>query len=107
MGRRTSSRCPCRASEDRNGVRNKKAKRELRRAKLSRWFYGDNVPLPTAAELAEADAHIAHEVEATKPILAEGEALHVDRDEAVLHGDPALTAAAVQAAQSIEDERKG
>ncbi|TXH43319.1 MAG: ubiquinol-cytochrome c reductase cytochrome b subunit [Actinobacteria bacterium] len=98
---------PMPASEDRNGVRNKKAKRELRRAKLSRWFYGDNVPLPTAAELAEADAHIAHEVEATKPILAEGEALHVDRDEAVLHGDPALTAAAVQAAQSIEDERKG
>jgi ubiquinol-cytochrome c reductase cytochrome b subunit len=92
------------AAEDANGVKSKKAGKERTRAKLSQWFYGDNIPLPTAAELAEADAHIAHEVEATKPILDEDAALTVGREESVLHGSPELTAAARKAASTIEGE---
>jgi ubiquinol-cytochrome c reductase cytochrome b subunit len=29
-------------------------------AKVSNFFYGDNVPKPTAAEIAEAEAHMGH-----------------------------------------------
>ena len=45
---------------DRNGVRDPRALLNGRRAALSRWFYSDNVALPSDAELAQAAAHAHH-----------------------------------------------
>jgi ubiquinol-cytochrome c reductase cytochrome b subunit len=100
------------ASEDANGVKNKKAGINRLRSRMSNWFYGDNIPLPTPAELAAADAHIAHEIEQTTPVLDESTALRVGTpgviaDEGVLHDDPQLVAAAREAARTIEAERNG
>lgn len=99
------------AAEDANGVKNKKARFGRLRARMSNWFYGDNIPLPTPAELAAADAHLAHEIEQTQPILDEETAMRVGSpghmsEEGVLHQDPALTAAARDAANAIEAERR-
>ncbi|MCB0914654.1 MAG: ubiquinol-cytochrome c reductase cytochrome b subunit [Actinobacteria bacterium] len=97
-------------TEDANGVKNKKAGRNRLRSRLSNWFYGDNIPLPTPEELAAADAHLAHEIEQTTPVLDEATALRVGTpgviaDEGVLHDDPKLVAAARDAARTIEAER--
>lgn len=48
------------ASEDANGVRNPKAKKSALKAKLSHWYYGDNIAKPTDAELAQAEEHQLH-----------------------------------------------
>jgi ubiquinol-cytochrome c reductase cytochrome b subunit len=48
------------ASEDANGVRNPKAGKAKLKAKLSNWYYADNIDLPTAEELAEAEQHQLH-----------------------------------------------
>lgn len=48
------------AAVDENGVRNPKAKRNARRARLSGWFYSDNVATPTDEELKAALEHQAH-----------------------------------------------
>jgi ubiquinol-cytochrome c reductase cytochrome b subunit len=48
---------------DEHGVANPEAKRGKRRAKVSGFFYKDNVPLPTEAELAAAQHHIEHELD--------------------------------------------
>ena len=95
---------------DANGVKRKHAGRDRRRARLSAWFYGDDIPLPTPEELAEADAHLAHQVELTEPVLAEDAALHVGtsgviKDEGVLHGDAELTAAARRSAAQYQSEQ--
>lgn len=71
-------------AEDANGVANKHARRDKLRAKLSNWYYGDSIPMPTAQELAEADAHIAHQVEEAAPILAEDRALRIANDGSAL-----------------------
>ena len=42
---------------DANGVRQKGLAHKRVRAKLSGWFYGDSVPKPTPAEIAEAGHH--------------------------------------------------
>jgi ubiquinol-cytochrome c reductase cytochrome b subunit len=47
---------------DEHGVANPKAKSGKRASKLSRFYYKDNVPLPTEEELAEAQHHIEHEL---------------------------------------------
>jgi ubiquinol-cytochrome c reductase cytochrome b subunit len=47
---------------DEHGVANPAAKMGRRRAKLSGFFYKDNVPLPTDEELEAAQHHIAHEL---------------------------------------------
>jgi ubiquinol-cytochrome c reductase cytochrome b subunit len=47
---------------DEHGVANPDAKKGGRRAKLSSFYYKDNVPLPTEEELAEAQHHIEHEL---------------------------------------------
>ena len=63
------------AAEDENGVRNKEARKQRRQARMSRWFYGDNVPLPSPEELAEAEAHLSHEIDETAEVVAEHEGL--------------------------------
>ncbi len=47
---------------DENGVANPASRRQRARAKVSSFFYRDNIPLPTDEELAEANAHIEHEL---------------------------------------------
>ena len=42
---------------DANGVRNPKFRRHSLRARVSRWYYGDNIALPTDDELREALSH--------------------------------------------------
>ena len=51
-------------AEDVHGVRNPKARSMHARARLSQWFYKDNVPAPTQAELDEARAHQEHALHA-------------------------------------------
>ena len=55
---------------DRNGVAQPLAWKGRLQAKLSQWFYGANIALPTRQELLEAKSHFGHadplEVEATE-----------------------------------------
>jgi hypothetical protein len=37
---------------------------QRRKSRWSRFFYSDNIPLPTDDELAEAQVHIDHELHA-------------------------------------------
>ncbi|CAB4908913.1 MAG: ubiquinol-cytochrome c reductase cytochrome b subunit [Actinobacteria bacterium] len=55
---------------DIDGVKNKNYKSESRRAKLSHFFYGENIPLPTAAEIAAGQAHVAHDAAIEAPLHA-------------------------------------
>jgi ubiquinol-cytochrome c reductase cytochrome b subunit len=48
---------------DEHGVANPEAKKGRRRAKVSSFFYKDNVPLPTEEELAAARHHLEHELD--------------------------------------------
>jgi ubiquinol-cytochrome c reductase cytochrome b subunit len=56
---------------DENGVRNKKARRSIARAKLSRWFYSDVIPTPTDEEMRAAAEHAAHELHEAQAHLKE------------------------------------
>ena len=47
---------------DEHGVANPEAKSGRRHARFSRFYYKDNVPLPTEEELADAQHHIEHEL---------------------------------------------
>jgi len=72
---------------DENGVALPGARRAKLRARLSNFFYADNIPLPTREELEAAEAHLRHEVEDSAPVLEEDRRLVPARDGAVLH-DP-------------------
>ena len=61
---------PAPAKADENGVRNKKYKSQLRQHRWSQFFYGKNVPLPTAAELEEAKHHLEHQAALEAPLHA-------------------------------------
>ena len=47
---------------DGNGVKAPKAAVNKTRARLSRFWFGDNVPRPTRAELEEAQSHLQHDL---------------------------------------------
>lgn len=47
-------------THDENGVALPGARKKKLQAKVSQWFYSDNVAKPTPEELAEAEAHFAH-----------------------------------------------
>jgi ubiquinol-cytochrome c reductase cytochrome b subunit len=47
---------------DENGVAHPAGRRLKRKSRFSRFFYADNVPLPSDEELAEAHRHIDHEL---------------------------------------------
>ena len=59
---------PAPQKEDENGVRNKKYRSQMLRHRLSSFYYGTNVPRPTAAELEAAKHHIAHQAELEAPL---------------------------------------
>ncbi len=48
---------------DEDGVANPDARKGRRRARVSKFFYGDNVPVPTAEEIAAAQHHIVDELD--------------------------------------------
>jgi hypothetical protein len=73
---------------DENGVALKGARKARLRSKLSNFYYADNIPLPTRAELETAEAHLRHEVEEAAPVMEEDRRLVPAHDGAVLH-DPA------------------
>ena len=73
---------------DENGVALKGARKARMQAKLSNFFYADNVALPTRAELEAAEAHLRHEVEEAAPVMDEDRRLVPSHDGSVLH-DPA------------------
>jgi ubiquinol-cytochrome c reductase cytochrome b subunit len=72
---------------DEHGVALPGARKARLRAKLSNFYYADNIPLPTRAELEAAEAHLRHEVEQAAPALEEDRRLVPAHDGAVLH-DP-------------------
>ena len=59
------------AAVDANGVRNPKAAKSMLRAKLSRWYYSDVIPTPTAQEMQEAANHAEHELHAAQSHIKE------------------------------------
>jgi ubiquinol-cytochrome c reductase cytochrome b subunit len=70
---------------DADGVLDPNYRKDKRWARLSHWFYSDNIAKPTKAELDAAEAHILHSAE-------EGEAVidhraHLEPEGGVLH-DP-------------------
>lgn len=54
---------------DPNGVRTPGHGKKKALAKLSIFFYRDNIPKPSDDELAEADAHLHHEIESDEPAV--------------------------------------
>jgi ubiquinol-cytochrome c reductase cytochrome b subunit len=48
--------------EDGNGVAAPRALNNKARARVSRFWFGDNVPRPTRAELEEAQSHLQHDL---------------------------------------------
>ena len=88
---------------DENGVATPKLKCKRRRAKWSRFFYGDNVATPTAAEIAEAEhhAHVEHDHEVDE--LAEA-----GKDvPAVLGKTPTSATTRSTTAPALREERPG
>lgn len=57
---------PLPASHDEQGVAQPRLGLKKLQSKISHFFYADNVPKPTAAEIAEAEAHMGH-VEGSTP----------------------------------------
>jgi len=51
-------------TEDKDGVRNPKARSAKIRTRLSSWYYKDNVPVPTSEELQAAREHQEHALHA-------------------------------------------
>ncbi len=78
------------AAEDENGVKNKDAKKQRRQARLSKWFYGDNVALPSAAEIEAAEHHIEEEAEQSASVMQDFESLTVANEGTTLvkHSPP-------------------
>ncbi|MEZ5115502.1 MAG: ubiquinol-cytochrome c reductase cytochrome b subunit [Candidatus Nanopelagicales bacterium] len=74
-------------AEDENGVANPKARSGRLRAKLSHFFYADNVPRPTDEEIAEAEEHLHHDMEIERPLHEHEEAMTMLGHPAVYH-DP-------------------
>ncbi|MCX6459609.1 MAG: ubiquinol-cytochrome c reductase cytochrome b subunit [Actinobacteria bacterium] len=73
---------------DENGVANPKGRTARLRAKFSHWFYGDNVYLPTAAEIEAAEAHAAHDYHEQHAVIDDFRGLEIT-SEPVLHS-PAI-----------------
>ena len=70
--------------EDEEGVRNPHRRSDRLKARLSRFYFRDNVAKPTPEEIAEADAHLAHEIHETAPVVDDYQHLEIPT-ETVLH----------------------
>lgn len=67
------------------GVRNPKFKDEKKRAKLSRFFFGNNVDKPTEAEIEHGEEHLSEQVALEAPLREVDEKVVVGHDGSVLH----------------------
>jgi ubiquinol-cytochrome c reductase cytochrome b subunit len=59
------------ASVDANGVRNPKTRKAALRARMSNWFYSENIARPTASELEAAAHHAQHELHEAEKLVKE------------------------------------
>lgn len=59
---------PAPSKTDENGVRNKHYRIKALRAKLSHWYYADNVTPPTREEIEAGQAHVAHDAAIEAPL---------------------------------------
>ena len=66
--------------ENETGVANPHFGREKLRAKISQWYYGDTIPLPTPTELAEAEKHLLKEIEIGETMKRDHENLTLAED---------------------------
>ena len=73
---------------DENGVARPLRSIKGAQARFSRWYYGDNVALPSPEELAAAEAHAAHELHDHGSVLEDFKNLEMT-SEPVLHS-PAI-----------------
>jgi ubiquinol-cytochrome c reductase cytochrome b subunit len=75
---------------DASGVRNPDYKDQHRRAKLSRFFFGNNVEKPTEAEIEHGEEHLSEQVALEAPLREVEDEVVVGHDGAVLHhpGEP-------------------
>jgi len=69
---------------DENGVADPKRRSDRLRAKLSHWWYGDNIALPSRAELEAAQAHAAHDYHEQESVVDDYRNLEIT-SEPVLH----------------------
>ena len=83
---------------DADGVRDPSYKKDHRWARLSHWWYSDNIKKPTAAELATAEEHIRHSAAEGAPIIAHRASL--EPEGGVLH-DPAAAAEAEEGKEPV------
>ena len=72
------------AGVDENGVARPLRSVKGAQARFSRWYYGDNVALPSPEELAAAEAHAAHELHDHGSVLEDFKNLEIT-SEPVLH----------------------
>ena len=70
---------PLPPATDADGVRNKHFQVKKLRAKLSGFFYSENVALPTAAEIEEGQHHAAHAAAVEAPLHAYEDADQINR----------------------------
>jgi len=70
---------PLPPATDADGVRNKHFQVKKLRAKLSGFFYSENVALPTAAEIEEGQHHAAHDAALEAPLHAYEDADQLSR----------------------------
>lgn len=59
---------PAPEKTDANGVANKRYRSQRLRSRLSHFWYGQNIPAPTAAEIEAAEHHVAHDAELEAPL---------------------------------------
>ncbi len=88
LGKTDRTPLPAPEEVDENGVALPGARKARLKAKLSKFYYTDNIALPTPEELAAAEAHLRHEVEEAAPVMEEDRRLVPAHDGSVLH-DPA------------------
>ncbi|MDP2014112.1 MAG: hypothetical protein Q8L05_07795, partial [Actinomycetota bacterium] len=55
---------------DIDGVKNKQFRKQNLRSKLSHFFYGENIPLPSPAEIEAGQAHVAHDAALEAPLAS-------------------------------------
>ena len=55
---------------DIDGVKNKQFHKQNLRSKLSHFFYGENIALPSAAEIEAGQAHVSHDAALEAPLLS-------------------------------------
>jgi ubiquinol-cytochrome c reductase cytochrome b subunit len=86
---------------DAEGVKNPKYRSQSMRHKLSTFFYGDNIPLPSAAEIEAGQHHVSHDAELEAPLHEYEDADQLRRAHGGVLHHPGM--AETNAEQQLED----